>query len=249
MSHLLPEQRTDKNGVTSTKWVRPVTSHPLTHSSLPAPAPAVKRGNPAVQAERAYLELKGLDHDLAAKFYTGQNLRFLAEYEPELLNCIMESARKADASGMAILTQIMEKGLPDRPFESDQAMDDFLEKNIPPYYRIVKNLSLATALFPDKGTALQIDFTKGIAASAESAMGMSFKQEDCSRGQAAMIIFGTTTGKSISDISEDDIAFVAENIDRIIPLVPELMKRKSSTRDLIESLWANDSQVLNEGLL
>jgi hypothetical protein len=248
MSHLLPEQRTDKNGVTSTKWVKPVASSPLTHGSIPALAPAVKRGSPAVRAERAFLELKGVAPELTVQFYTGQNLRFLAEYEPELLDCIMESARKADAGEMAILSHLMKSGLPDRPFESDKLMDEFLEKTMPTYYRVAKNIGLASSLFPDKGPELQIAFIRGLAASAESVTGMSFRDEDCSRGQAAIIILGTTD-TSMQDIEEDDISFISGNIDKVLPLVPELLKRQATSRSLIESLWDNESQVLNEGVL
>jgi hypothetical protein len=248
MSHLLPEQRTDKNGVTSTKWVKPVASSPLTHGSIPALAPAVKRGSPAVRAERAFLELKGVAPELTVQFYTGQNLRFLAEYEPELLDCIMESARKADAGEMAILSQMMERGLPDRPFDSDRLMNEFLERTMPPYYRVLKNIALASSLFPDKRPLLQIDFIKGLAASAESVMGMSFKDDDCSRGQAAIIIL-VTTATSMQDIEEDEVEFIAGNIDKVLPLVPELLKRQATSRNLIESLWDNESQVLNEGVL
>lgn len=40
-SHLIPEQRTDKNGVTSIKWVKPENPSSTPASSIPAPSPVM----------------------------------------------------------------------------------------------------------------------------------------------------------------------------------------------------------------
>lgn len=87
--NLIPEQRTDKNGVTSVRWVKPGTNDTGTGPSLPAPALAAP---PAVNYRE---ELKSLLHKTAVSF-DDDHTKFLAKASDDILAYIHESLTAGD---------------------------------------------------------------------------------------------------------------------------------------------------------
>jgi hypothetical protein len=85
-----------------------------------------------------------------------------------------------------------------------------------------------------------------LAVNVENALGLSFSDKDTTRAQAAMII-ANVSGRLSFDA--DDLIFVTESLNRVVPLIPELKKRMNTTRSLIESLWENEANALDQGVL
>lgn len=238
MSNLIPEPRTDKNGVTSTKWIKPIaaTTQPR---SLPAPSVAV--ATPAARAKEAVQELESLGYDLTAYPATVHNLTFIAEHDPFLFDQTMQNARATDTEGLRFLGQLMGENTlsEDNDWDEDQR-----QRTLTAYYRVCRNLSISSAF----NSLTKID---SVAYVTENALGMTHRDEDISRAQALMII-NRVTGESVFDIADDqkdDIAFIANNLEKVIPLIPDLLMRQDASRGLIEALWTSQHSALNDGIL
>lgn len=238
MSNLTPTPRTDKNGRTVTRWVRSdSSSSPLT-TRIPAPA----AGAVSI-VDQSILELGDLGYDLKSYPLTHDNLKFLSGYDPALLDRVMTSARVADPAGLEVLGQFMQDDL--REYYSEY-MKPYLPKLKALWYRRATTFPLAPKLHPDVTPKNQIGAIGQLAVNIENMLGLSFSAKDTTRAQAAMII-SNIAGRFSFDT--DELDFVTENLDRVIPLIPELKKRRNATRSLIESIWENESNALDCGVL
>jgi hypothetical protein len=59
---------------------------------------------------------------------------------------------------------------------------------------------------------------------------------------------GTGSGR-IKDDQDADIDFINDNLDAVVPIIPQLMQRGSTERGFIEQLIASNAPSLNNGIL
>jgi hypothetical protein len=198
---------------------------------------------PAHTAEQFIVELGNLGYELQDYPLTHGNLKFFSDCEPALLDRVMASARVADPAGLAVLGRFMQDDL--REYYS-ASMKPYLPKLKALWYRRATTFPLAPKLYPDVTPNNQMGAIGQLAVNVENALGLSFSDKDTTRAQAAMII-ANVSGRLSFDA--DDLIFVTESLNRVVPLIPELKKRMNTTRSLIESLWENEASALDQGVL
>lgn len=89
MSNLIPEQRTDKNGVTSTRWVRPADDVASKATSLPVPA------LPELPVVNYRAELEDMLREKATEF-GDDHTKFYSTASEDILSYIHESLSADD---------------------------------------------------------------------------------------------------------------------------------------------------------
>lgn len=247
---LVSEVRVNKNGV-------PVTKHVLATKALAAgkkmlPAPAVKASH-VMLAERAVAALEGFGVDLADTHHQGRNLEFAAKYEPKIIDKIVAAVAEAEDDETR---EEWRRLLGDETWETPEPFRDsdeeasFISEGFHRYRQMVENTGLSMKLFPDASFGLREYKMRGLAQRAEGIMGWMPGDKKYVETQAVMIL-GTISDYKMNRIAGhgDDIFFIADNMEKIKKVLPELMKRKPVDRGLIELLIKNESSVLTEGVL
>lgn len=254
MSNLIPEVRTDKNGNAVTRWIRSL-GRKTSDRTLPAPALA---GRP-INREPQIMELCGLlqptahydSHSLLAT-----NLKSIADKDPELLQRITSAARASAAEGdyweSTLRMTDMTRGTPE---DRERKIDRFrISLDINPllnrisnsggdvsmngkashqFRRVIGTLMIESNISDPPAELTQavtmITYIKSLHTDA------SWSEPDG----------GYTTYKMI----EKDAAYIADHLDQVEGLLPELRIRKSYDRATIEMLMNSETQALREGEL
>jgi hypothetical protein len=60
---------------------------------------------------------------------------------------------------------------------------------------------------------------------------------------------GTGSGRLNGDKQDADIDFINDNLDAVVPIIPQLMQRGSTERGFIEQVLASNAPSLNNGIL
>lgn len=245
---LTPTPITDKNGVTAVRWTKPANETKASSVIPNVTATPIPNRRTFAGAMR---ELSGLGIDLSHYPRSATNgLRVLNKDHPQIFATVIDDINTADPATLAIWKNFFRESMP---------ADAYTHRSS--YERMVVNAELTARLLEAIGTGIiktprlfQIDT---IATTLEASLGVRPGDERYNEVQAGIIHCTLTHPDRITRITSDewyrnadreDLKYIAENLDRIIPLLPELCKRRDPTRHSIETVLAAPA-ALAEGAL
>jgi hypothetical protein len=240
----------DKNGKITTVHRKNDGQAPASTSVLPAPAP-VRVSAPST--EQALAALSDLGVDIADSDYGKGNIAYLSTECPRVLNHLLEAVEQADPEDLPVwASRLGGKVMHDE--YADQHDDD--EEYEPTdyrgsYYRLIKTIPLGRKLFPNDDPNASRRKVEQVISTCETKMGWRPIQKNYTEVQAAMI--AVAASKAIYSFEfkgrMEDIFWMADNLDQVETVLPEILERGDSSRGYIEALLENKSSALAQGVL
>lgn len=239
---LTPEQRTDKNGVTSTRWMRPqgYRGTPM-GTMLPAPVDP-KSGSLKQLTREAVGEMRDLGMEMKEHLKGFRAVYIAFKEDPALMHRIMDSIRECTPHGRGVWDAQLSKHRGNSHDSNDWT------KVSAEYERLIQNaklIDLFEARTPDVTLGvMNTSFTNG-----EQMLGIKPGRANYTKVQAGVIM--TVIGPFPVNLRgrDKDLDYIAAHIEEIIPLVPLLKERETSDRGVIELLINNASPSLSDGVL
>lgn len=230
----------DKNGKTTTVHKKNSTESSSLGSAIPSPSlPKIDPTADAIQ------QLADLGIDLSDSTNGGKNAEYLASY-PKVLHEVIEAIKASDEDTKK---NIWEQKLSNREMHPLDDEDDHDYRNS--YLRIVKTTPLGKVLFPDRAASSRRIDVDRLFSQCERAMGwwpLSKKYVEVQAAMVAAIASGSPLTFEFKP-HMDDIFFMADNLDKVIPLIPALLERGDTSRGYVEALLKNEAAALNQGVL
>jgi hypothetical protein len=250
--HLTPEVHVNKNGVPVIKHVNNTpAANSLGKASLPAPA-QTRTGSSADVAERAIKEFESMVPEFLP-VTLHENFRYLSEHHPKMLNRIMDEVRVATEAEANVWKFVLNEAIDYKNIPSgdeEYEKEEYLHMQMSSLKTHIENVPLAVQLFPDDSPHMQGVNAYRLATRAYQVTRWGPSSGKYVETQAVMIL-GRTSDYKMDRIGGhgDDIWFIADNMEKVLPLLPELMKRQQTSKGLIESLLSVDSPALLDGAL
>jgi hypothetical protein len=255
MDNLIPTVITDVNGKITTVHKRS-TGFPTAKKGIPAPGMPLE---PKYVTRQAMKDLEAVGINLVESPDGNKNLFHLAKRYPKELPKIVKRVQQAGDRERAVWEYLI--GNTDLHNKKRSVLD-----MTPRHYRMWSTLlPMAIDLFTDLESAMLNSKTpmryythniQGLAEAIETTERNQgrFADDDAFRRVAAIMIAikvnkaGTGSGR-IKDDQDADIDFINDNLDAVVPIIPQLMQRGSTERGFIEQLIASNAPSLNNGIL
>lgn len=234
----------DKNGKTTTVHRKQDSSPAASLSTLPAPSLSLSTSAPS-STDDAFRKLSELGIELSGSEFGAKNIAYLASH-PKTLDAVIESIKESDEDTKKNIWEFKLGGMGMYPDDEEDNYD--YRKN---YWRIIKTVHLGQSLYPEKdATTRRRDIDRVVGAS-ERGMGWWATSKKYTEVQAAMVAV-VASGK-LSDFEfkgrMDDIFFMADNLEKVIPLIPAILERGDTSQGYVKALMENASAPLANGLL
>lgn len=230
----------DKNGKITTVHKKNSTGASALGSSLPAPALA--KVDPTADARQ---QLNDLGIDLSEGEYGTKNAEYLARY-PKTLHEVTEAIKESDEDTKKYIWEEKLKNNEMHPLD-DEDTYNYLNS----YLRIVKTTQLGRLLFPDQSSgSLRLSIDR-LTLQCEKAMGWWPTSKKYVEVQAAMVAV-MASKKPLGfqfQLHMNDIFFMADNWEKVSPLIPAILDRGDTSQGYIKELMENESTALANGLL
>jgi hypothetical protein len=239
---LTPEQRTDKNGVTSTRWMRP-QGHRGTPMGNMLPAPVDPKSAGIKQLTReAIEEMRSLGMEMDERMDGRRAVYTIIKEDPALMHRIMGSIHECSAHERSVWEAQLTKhhGFP-------RAGNDWSEVSTE-YERLIQNTKMID-LFEGRDAEVTLNVMNTSVTNGEQILGIKPGRANYTKVQAGVIM--TVIGPFPVNLRgrDKDLDYISQHIDEIIPLVPQLKERGTSDRGVIELLINNASPSLSDGVL
>lgn len=255
---LVPERRTNKNGVTTTRWVRSAPSSKTTNASSFPPPPKVTSGNGLKgNGKERLLDMivpSGPQDDPKRK-KSLENIEFLFVEVPDLLERIAGACDGGGAEREEWLRLL---------WNVDYAAVEQIDPGI-----TRRGIERALVVFPYIGRLCgsgmdvwtRTEYMDGyydLATFLTEESGRSEVSENETRAMVlACYIRGITPNMSweqrgmdtlYADM-KDDLEYLASHLDEVEPFLDELLTRKDFSKDYIETVLTSDARSLTSGIL
>lgn len=262
MRHLIPARRTDKNGVTSTKWVKPATGPAIEGTAIPMPIASVQKPMDLTYEVLITGELLHSENDTVhTKRMINDNLRYIGERDTGLLRHFKTVALENHLAAYLLRNLIKKDGFyevnspmsnRDPDFDPAQGMQDLKTAlhMIPLFSRLEERLGNdefecgADGFMVSQSIIrkLKLEGVTGLSAERTVALAMvTYIRDD-------VLFYGGDEESSLSD-SDDAIDYIVDHLDEVESLLPELRARKADDRQTIQSLVEAPAQAVRDGIL
>jgi hypothetical protein len=255
MNNLIPTVITDVNGKITTVHKR-ATGFPTVKKGIPAPGMPLE---PKYVTRQAMKDFEAAGINLVESPNGNKNLFHLAKRYPKELPKIVKRVQRAGDRERAVWGYLI--GETDLHNGRRSVLDMTPDK----YRMWFRLLPMALDLFTDLESAMSSTkipmqyYTQNIQGLAEAIDSTErrqgrFAEDDAYRRVAAVMIAikvnkaGTGSGR-LSDKQDADIDFINDNLDAVVPIIPQLMQRGSTECGFIEQLLASNASSLNNGIL
>jgi hypothetical protein len=257
MSNLIPEVRTDKNGNAVTRWIRSLGKK---RSTTSAPAPVIEPEDPAVlRSEQATMELLGILHPMGNYGISSPiaaKIMVVFHKDPALLQRITEAAWDHDFDrehwmDRLHLSDKLNYSQPEKLEEELIAFRTAIDVNV-----MVRHLS-------DSGVIINEQSPYLLQAAVSLILEDGGLKDPSSQMVQALTVIAYLKGKpnavpwkkgpnKVSDIYNSiaaDADYIADHLEQVVPLLPELISRSTHDRNIIDILLNSNAQVLRDGEL
>jgi hypothetical protein len=230
----------DKNGKTTTVHRKNAIASDGSASAIPAPSLQTK-----LSPEDALRVFSSLGIELSDTTFGKENIAYLTGY-PKVLEEVIEKIRESDDHTRKSLWAFK---LGERVMHPDHEEDDYDYRKS--YWRLVKTIPLATLLFPEKVPYGHRQDIENVVNLCDSKMGWPPGSKKYVETQAAMVaVVASGQFRNFEFKGRmDDIFFMADNFEKVIPLIPAILERGDTSQGYIKELLENESAALAEGLL
>lgn len=262
MRNLIPESRTDKNGITSTRWVKPYPSFNFSGSAIPMPIASVQEPVDLTYEVLIIRELLQSENDT---FHTsrmiGDNLRYIGDRDVELLMRIKAVASGNPLASFMLRNLVKKDGfyatnspmsVRDPNFAPEQGMKeiDTALHIIPLCSRLETRLGFDEFEFGAEGYMLIQSVTRTL--KREDVTGLS-AERTLALAMVTYVRDSIDFGEGDDEISytgvENEIDYIVDHLDEVESLLTELYARKAYDQETIESLLSAPAQAIRSGLL
>jgi len=232
----------DKNGKTTTVHRKNISSTVASVSDLPAPSLSIAA---PTTTEEALRDLSELGIDLPGSSFGVDNIAYLAGY-PKVLHAVIESIKESDEDTKK---DIWAFKLGEQSMHPDYEGDNHDYRSN--YWRMIKTIPFGKALFPDMDANDRRRHLDRVVGLSERGMGWWPAAKKYTEVQAAMIAIVASGKFSNFEFKGrmSDIFYMADNLEKVIPLIPEILKRGDSSREYVEALINNEAKALSDGVL
>lgn len=253
-SNLHPEVRINKNGVPVIKHVKDGASpsgSPQRRMYTPPPL-----SGPKLVTRQAMKDLEATGMKVIESKHGNANLFLLAKRYPETLQTLLRRVQTADEPER----RMWEHMITEVPTHEDGRM--MSDRVLSTYRQWFSLLPMALDLFPrveehnrDHEPRILHARIKSLAdsiAQVEHRKQRFAEDDGYLRVKAIMTVIQTDRaagGRGSINDRDEDIDFIADNMDAIEPIVPELMRRGTTDRGIIQQILSSDTPALNNGIL
>lgn len=238
----MPVVISDKNGKITTVHRSMSQQASGAKSSIPAPAVNEASGMTAVEAFSA---LQDCGVTLSDTNHGIDNISHLGKAHPKLLKQLVEAVEESDERTRSVWKHTL--GTP--AFYPDHDNDDTDYSSY--YRRFIHTTAIGTKLHPDATPDQCSRRIRDLVRVCEQKIGWSTHQKRYYETKAAMIVVATSANPYRFEFKGhmEDIFFIADNLEKVEPLIPEILKRRETSRGYIEALMENKAAALTDGLL
>lgn len=230
--NLVPERHIDKNGKAVTRHVR-AQDHTAARRDIPAPSPAPSATDALIQKFVETLPEYGMESDKANDL-----LRELDTFSHELFSDVLDSYLGCSKDERAVWRVALNSGRPTGDFDESH------------YRRMIEMVQLSVALFPDAPPGYRSHKALIAAEKAEEMTGRSPGEPDYDYAKAWAIIREVEKLEPTGFVDrDDDVNFIGSNLDEVMPLIPELLKRKTASPGVIRELLDARVPAIRDGVL
>lgn len=230
--NLIPERRIDKNGKVVTRHVR-AQEHATERRDFPAPSFSQPATDALILKFVETLPEYGMDSVKA-----GAILRELDNYSNSLLSDVIDSYLCCSKDERAVWRVALNSGRPDGGVNERH------------YRRMIEMVQLSVALFPNAPPGYRSHKALIAAEKAEEMTGRSPGEPDYDYAKAWAIIREVEKLEPTGFVDrDDDVNFIGSNLDEVMPLIPELLKRKTASPGVIRELLGARVPAIRDGVL
>jgi hypothetical protein len=248
--NLIPEKRADKRGNLVTRWVRMFGGSNDSAKDLPSPAISKKTSRKLSPEQQSAL-IEKLSTGSKDDTTLAANVSYLADKDPELLGLINSAVNEGDDI--------------DAKFWSSNVGRDQLVAYVSDPASKVRELRESLSVFPlmreiAAGGGMDIESNEpyDVIYTVHETMKTARIRGDYEETIVAVaaVVYvkkayvwkNDITTPEYKDI-RDDVEYVKDHIENVGRILPELQKRNTLDRDIVESLLSNPAQALSEGEL
>lgn len=260
MRNLIPEIRTDKNGVTSTKWVKPTSAPSFAGEGIPMPIASASKPLDLYQEVTQIKNLLHADDNSVLSRTTAillSNLHIIGEHDMSLLMKIKQVASAGELEAKLMKHLLKKDGnfayVTDPGFSIEHAIDNLRTATylMPLCSRLEQRFGDDIFDLGGEGFLMMQSVWKSVQRSSGSGL-------DEERTTALGLIvyirgayeveFDEDDNFSYADIV-NEVDYIVEHLDEVESLLPELHARKAFDQETIESFLRAPSQAVRSGLL
>lgn len=234
----------DKNGKITTVHRKDTASPSSQSAALPVPkiqtAPFT-----TYSFDDALSALRSLDVELSDTEYGAQNIAHLARTNEKLLSEVINAVEDADDETRGIWRY----ALGERPKHPQYTGDN--DDHSGYYRRCIKTIPIGSLIYAEGDGDQRARRIERLASGCGSKMGWQPHQKNYTEALAAMVVVAASGNEYRFEYKGrmDDIFWIADNLEKVKPLIPVIMDRKESSRGFIESLMNNKTSSLTGGIL
>lgn len=249
--NLIPEKRADKSGNLVTRWVKMFGGSNDSAKGIPSPAMATRKTSHKLSPEQQSALTEKLSRGRKIDPTLVANVSYLANKDPELLGRINDAVNEGDDV--------------DAVFWESKIGSDHLVAYVTDPASEVRELRESLTVFPllreiaaSGGMAIESHDPYDLIYTVHETMNTARVRgdyEETITAVAAVIYVkkayvwkNDITTPEYKDI-RSDVECVKDHLEGIGRILPELQKRNTLDRDIIETLLSNPAQVLSEGEL
>lgn len=260
-SYLVPKQVVDKNGVQTTRWVRPSTLK-ASQAGIPSPSLLGEGSSVASLMKEASVLLAGDTGDAS------KNINFLGQVAPDRLESIVNQCKQDD--NIKQLWSVRMRNMNMTPF--DDSEDEYL-LSLNFYDRHIAIYPMAMDIIRETGDHFAIDsalrnYTQTVADEVTSFLmrgtnlGSRKDREIPSdelvkalaivtsvRGMYAEPYWRMDNSRTEYEHISEDAAYISKHVYEVLPLVPLMIERKSHDRGWLAEMIDGKATALSSGAL
>lgn len=256
MTNLVPERRTDKRGITSTRWVKPLGATTATTSTIPSPAVAARPQSPDVHKiiHSLYIRRMSAGDEMKIK----ANVKFLSAKRPDLMDRIVAACEDEEGEERLIWLSRLLNGsiVPTRAKNEDEAIAD-IERALTVYPMTLKvaqgrvHDSWYTAYMSGYDAIVKVMVEKsGRQATTDEMKAMVLGAFCCLVHPSEDDSVDARAAADVYEKIKDDITYIAdhqEEVERAVDVFRE--RRVSYSSDIVRGLADNKSAAMIDGVL
>ena len=256
MTNLVPERRTDKRGVTSTRWVKPQDSKTSQSTDLPSPV-VVASAAQRPDMHKIIHALYGPQRlNAGERMVVQHNVKLLNNYYPDLMDRIMEACSQEGEEQFVWLTRLKRDNLTStrKGEEADTRKNVERALVVYPYtLRIVAgnvHESWEADFMRSYDHAVELMVRKeGREVSDRKMEAMALACHVCQMRPNDDSDLEAIIARDVYEKVADDLEYISENLEAVEKVLPILRERESYSSGFLREIVENESAALAEGIL
>jgi hypothetical protein len=229
MANLTPERRMDKTGKVVTRHVR---AQETTGASRSIPAPKSSTETRIAEVVSTVPSWGSSPEVLA------RGLRHINRHDPSLFTEVVNNYLASSDAERSVWRNVIDTSHQPQPVDEAK------------YWRAIEMMPLSVVLFPDAPPGFRAHKILIYGEEAEEVTGSSPGEPDYDNAKAWVIIREVEKIDAMDfENRSDEVAFIGANLEAVMPLIPELIKRKTASSGVVRELLDAEVPAIRDGVL